>query len=282
MGFDLKMPVVSPKGPYFWSQELIVMVKDAPPRHCHYLIVQTYSNSDFQLQKAWRSDEAGKLVEDYPIAPAPVMADARRVFLGPANLGAERGWSSWYSGTLGAASVGIGADDPATGLNCFTIGVNDVVPGTTNHADIKSEVFPLGPSAKGRLPIMLSFAYKLPGKVKAGDNVQMFFRFFDRATNFLDQQMILIGSKTADSEMTAYKTMTLANIFAPVKAAVADIWITANVFDAPWSSGIAQFDDFSVTVNSPRSRTGTFAGIGAFAALAVLLTWAWFARHRRN
>jgi hypothetical protein len=258
-------------------------VKDTPPRHCHYLIVQTYSNGDFQLQKAWRSDESGKVLEEYPIAPAPVMADAQRVFLGPANSGAERAWSSWYSGTQGMASVGIGADDPATGLNCFTIGVNEVVPGTTNHADIKSEVFPLGPSANGRRPMMLSFAYKLPDKVKSGDNIQMFFRFFDVATNFLNQYIILVGSRTADSEMPVYKTMTVPNIIAPARAANADIWITANIFDAPWTSGTAQFDDFSVTTRSPRSRVESMVGIGAFAAAsAALLSWALLARHSRN
>ena len=235
-------------------------------------MVQTYSNSDFQVQKAWRADDSGKVLEEYPIMPAPPRAEARQVFLGPANAGAENGWSSWYNGVLGGGFVALDADDPATGMSCFLIGISNAVPGQTHHADIRSETFSLGRAGKTRQPLTLSFAYKLPGKVKPGDNIQVFFRFFDQTgTNYLGQEMVRLGSNTGDSEMRLYKTMTLADIFAPREAVSADIWIAANIFDEPWTSGAAQFDDFLVTAGPARSRAPLLVGATILALLTALL-----------
>jgi hypothetical protein len=266
-----KMPVISPTGPYFLSGEVHLITSDSPPKNYYYVVVQTYSNSDFQVQKAWRADDSGKVLEEYPIASAPPRADARQVFLGPANGGAENGWSSWYNGVSGGGFVALDTDEPATGVSCFRLGISNAVPGQPHHADIRSEAFALGRAGKTRQPLTLSFAYKLPGKVKPGDNVQVFFRFFDQTgTNYLGQEMVRVGSNTGDSEMSHYKRMTRTDIFAPRKAMTADIWVLANVFDEPWSSGAAQFDDFLVTAGPARSRPALFVGV---AILGMLTAW---------
>ncbi len=255
-----KPPTISRKGPYYWSLELRAFTQDAPPRNLYFVLVQTYSNSGFQLQKAWREDGSGKVVEEYPIAPAPRMADPRRVFLGPANPGAESGFASWYEGTLGAGSVSIRNEDPATGLNCFSIGVTNTGSGGTNQADLRSEMFPLGRVGNARGPFTFSFAYKLPEKVQPGDNLDVNFRFFDKEGNFLGQEVTNVGSSSQDSAMTRYKTMTVGDIFAPSGAVQADVWVVAGISE-PWTSGCAQFDDFSVTFDPPPSWAGILVGI---------------------
>ena len=242
-----KLPTVSPNGPYYWTLELHAITKDAPPRNLYYVVVQTYSNSDFQLQKAWRADNAGKVVEEFPIVSAPKMGNSRRIFLGPANSGAESGFENWYNGVLGGGLVDIGTDDPATGLCCFRIGITNAAAYPVNHADLRSVMFSLGNAGKKHKPFTFSFTYKLPEAVNAGDNIEVNLRFFGESeTNFLGQKTILVGSSTADSEMREYKTMTVTNIVAPDGAAKADVWVVANIFDT-WTSGAAQFDDFSVT-----------------------------------
>jgi len=242
-----RLPTVSPNGPYYWSLELHAITKDAPPRNLYYVIVQAYSNSDFQLQKAWRTDDAGKVAEEFPIVPAPKMASLHRIFLGPANPGAESDFANWYNGVLGGGLVDIGTDDPATGLCYFKIGITNAGAYPVNHADLRSVMFPLGHAGKKLRPFTFSFTYKLPEVVKAGDNIEVNLRFFDLTeTNFLGGKTILVGSSTADSKMSEYKTMTVSNIVAPDGAAKADVWVVANIFN-PWTSGIAEFDDFSVT-----------------------------------
>jgi hypothetical protein len=275
-----KLPVITPNGPYFLSGEVHLITSDSPPKNFYYVVVQTYSNSDFQVQKAWRADDSGKVLEEYPIVPAPPRGDARQVFLGPVNPGAEDGWSGWYNGVLGGGFVALDTDDPATGLSCFRIGISNAVPGQIHHADIRSETFSLGHAAGKRQPITLSFAYKLPGKIKPGDNIQVFFRFFDQTgTNYLGQELVRLGSNTGDSEMRLYKRMTLPDLFAPRNAVTADIWVVANVFDEPWTSGAALFDDFLVTAGPARSRALLY--IGAII-LGVLTTWLiWALRTRR-
>jgi hypothetical protein len=66
-----KLPVISPNGPYFLSGEVHLITSDSPPKNYYYVMVQTYSNSDFQLQKAGRADASGKVLEEYPILPPP-------------------------------------------------------------------------------------------------------------------------------------------------------------------------------------------------------------------
>jgi hypothetical protein len=275
-----KPPEMSAKGPYFFSEELHVIAEGSPPRHYRYVVVQTYSNSDFQVQRAWRADPSGKVIETYPVAP-PAKADAGRIFLGPVNPGAESELAHWYSGTLGGGTVSVGTGDPATGFNHFTIGITNAASGQTNHADFRSEPFPLG-SAKKIRSIVFSFAYKLPEKVKRGDNIEVYFRFFDSGTNFLGQKMIPVGSSTSDSEMSRYKTMT-TRILVPHNAVTADIWVVANIF-GPWTSGTAQFDDFSATVAPGGLWARIFVGTGAviFAALTAWLIGAFYARDRRR
>ena len=282
VGFGLGSPVVSSRGPYYWSQQFTVVFRDTPPRHCHYLVVQPYPEGDFQLQKAWRSDDTGKIVEESPIVPAPPRADPRRVFLGPANAGAERGWSGWFNGVLGGGSVAIGTSDPATGLNCFEIGITNPAAGQTHHADIRSVMFPLGHGRPARGPFTFSFAYKLPAKVKPGDNIEVNFRFFGKKdTDCLDQQTAIVGSKSGDSEMKQYKTMTLTGIMAPKGAVQADVWIVANIA-SPWTSGMAQFDDFSVTAVRAPTWIGLFIEVWLPAALALLVLGTLYLRWSRR
>ena len=186
---------------------------------------------------------------------ATMPAPAKQIILGPPNPGAETG-GQWYSGTNGAAYLSVDNTDPNSGNNDFTLG--NITAGTENRADWRSRLFSLGPAAGGGEPITFSFTYKFPGKVKSGDDIAVFFRFFDdTGKNFLGQQYIPLGSSSGDSEMTGYKKVTLTGIRAlknatgiqlpkGARTAKADIWVTCNIF-SPWTSGDARFDDFSVT-----------------------------------
>jgi hypothetical protein len=185
---------------------------------------------------------------------ATMPAPAKQIILGPPDPGAERG-GQWYNGTNGAGYRLIDDTDPNRGNNDFTLG--NKTAGQENRADWRSRLFSLGPAAGGAEPITFSFAYKLPGEVKPGDDIAVFFRFFDdTGRNFLGQQFIPLGSSSGDSEMTGYKTVTLTGIRAlknatgvrlpkGARTAKADIWVTCNIF-SPWTSGDARFDDFSV------------------------------------
>jgi hypothetical protein len=185
----------------------------------------------------------------------PALSAPKQILLGPLDAGAELG-GEWYSGTNGAAYLFIDKTDPNSGASDFTLG--NKTAGAENRADWRSQLFSLGPAAGGTEPMTFSFAYKFTGKVNAGDNIAVFFRFFDETgTNFLGQHYIPLGSSSGDSEMTSYKTATFANLRAvknatgiqlPIgaRAVTADIWVTCNIF-SPWTSGDARFDDFSVT-----------------------------------
>ena len=178
---------------------------------------------------------------------------AKQIILGPPDPGAELG-GQWYNGTNGAADLFLDATDPNRGGYDFTLGNTTV--GKENRADWRSQLFSLGPAARGAEPITFSFACKLPGQVKPGDDIAIFLRFFDDSgTNFLDQVPVMIGSSSGDSEMSGYKIVTLSGLRAHknirgARATAADIWVTCNIFK-PWSSGDARFDDFSVTTIKP-------------------------------
>ncbi len=281
LGVNLNMPVVSPKGPYYWSQAFHVILQDSPPRRCHYVVVQNYRDGGFQLQRAWRTDDTGKTVAEAPLVPPPVMGDPHWVYLGPMNPGAERAWRGWYNGTLGSGSVAIGTDDPASGLNCFVIGISNAAPGQTSHADIRSKMFPLRQS-KAHGPFTLSFTYKLPTTVKPGDDIEVNLRFFGQGKeNFLGQKTVAVGSSTGDSAMDHYKTTTVKGILAPRGAVRADVWITANI-GGPWTSGAAEFDDFAVTAPAAPSWSATFARVGIFATPVGLLMGALLLKRSRK
>jgi len=152
------------------------------------------------------------------------------------------------------------------------------------------------PAAGGAEPITFSFAYKFPGKVNRGDKIEMALRFFDETgTNFLGQIPISLGSRSDESEMTDYKTMTLTNLRAVKNAtgirfpkgartATADIWVTCNIF-SPWTSGDARFDDFSVTTlpAPPWVRRHWLISLTALVIIVVLPTLTiWVIRTRRK
>lgn len=173
--------------------------------------------------------------------------------LGPKNPGAENEFSQWHEQLTGAAIASIDEADPATDCNDFMVA--NSVPGGRNHAGFRSDSFPLGHVAESGRPITLSFAYKLPDKVKPGDNIEVSLQFSEETSMrvcSLGERKVLVGSFTGDSEMTEYKTITVTNIFAPENATAAQIWVNAN-FSEPWSSGAAQFDDFKVTAAPPPS-----------------------------
>lgn len=196
--------------------------------------------------------------------------------LGPKNPGAESKFSQWYEQSTGAAITSIDKTDPATGCNDFMVA--NSVPGRRNHAGFCSASFPLGDVAERGRPITLSFAYKLPDKVKPGDNIEVSLEFTEESSMracFLGQRKVLVGSFTGDSEMTRYKTITVTNTFAPENATTAQIWVSAN-FSEPWTSGPAQFDDFKVTAAPPRSWASVF-GLVTF-----LLIGRFYLRHSRS
>jgi hypothetical protein len=77
-----KKPEISPNGRYFFTEQFRLHTKDSPPTYYHYIVVQTYSNSDFQLLAAWHTDKAGEKLETYPVHPAPAYADRFLVRMG--------------------------------------------------------------------------------------------------------------------------------------------------------------------------------------------------------
>lgn len=197
------------------------------------------------------------------------VAEASPVFIGPPNPGAESGLTGWLVGHEGSGSVAIGTDDPASGAKCFQIAITNAVPGETNHADFRCEPFPLNGAGIPRRPITFSFAYKLPETVKPKENVEVYFRFYDRAGTFLDQKIARVGANTGDSEMNGYKTMTLEGIVAPDGSATADVWVAENIF-TPWTSGVAEFDNFSVTT-VPALHWGGIVFNGGVAGIAGVI-----------
>ena len=226
------------------------------------------------------------------VVTLPVWSAPKQILLGPPDAGAERG-GEWYSGTNGAAYRSVDDTDANTGANDFTLG--NKTAGAENRADWRSRLFSLGPAAGGAEPMTYSFAYKLPSKVNAGDNIAVFFRFFDETgTNFLGQHYIPLGSSSGDSEMTGYKTATFTGLRAVKNATgirlpkgartvTADIWVTCNIF-GPWSSGDARFDDFSVTTLPPPSWISRhwLISLTALLIIVVLPTLTiWAIRKRR-
>ena len=217
------------------------------------------------------------------IGVVTISVPAKQMTLGPLDPGAELG-GQWYNGTSGMAYLSVDNSGPNHGNNAFLIG--NKTAGETNRADWRSQLFALGPAAGGAEGMTLSFTYKFPGKVNRGDNIAVFFRFFDETgTNFLGQHYIPLGSNSGDSEMTGYKTVTFTGLRAmknatgirlpkSARTATADIWITCNIFN-PWTSGDALFDDFSVTTPKsfrlPAILISVTVLLGLTVAAAVLL-----------
>jgi uncharacterized protein (TIGR03435 family) len=209
------------------------------------------------------------LVVGNDTAAKAVPTDRSQALLGPLNPGAESGCDNWLHGMNGAASLSLDSTEPAAGINDFTL--KNTEAGRENHADWRSEIFPLGPAANGAKPMTFSFAYKLPDTVKDGDNLHVQFRFYDQAKTFLEQKDFLMGSQSHDSAMTSYKTITDRGIVAPAGAQLADVTMTANFYDGDnWSSGTGRFDNIFVTVAQPAAGLKLLAGLVALAALAGL------------
>jgi hypothetical protein len=216
------------------------------------------------------------------IVTTMVASGKDQIFLGPAESGTWSGSSKWPNGMYGAASTSYDFEDHAGGVCAFVI--SNTVAGAENKADWRCEFFSLGPAAGGARPIIFSFAYKLSDRVAAKNNIIVLLRFYDSTgTNFIGQQIIPVGAHTSDSAMTDYRTLTINGIRAPTRARTIDIAIVANQnANEPWVSGVARFDDFSVTT-LPRSlrfkmMVGTAVLLGV-CTLTLLLVLLW---RRRN
>lgn len=202
-----------------------------------------------------------------PFAAAP--PDQTQALLGPLNPGAESGCEDWFYGMSGAASLSIDSTGPASGANDFTLA--NATAGRENHAEWRSEMFPLGAAANGRQPVTFSFAYKLLDMVKDDDNLRVQFRFFDKSNNFLDQKLFWVGSQTHDSAMTCYKTITSSGIRVPAGTQKSDITLSANLYDGDnWSSGTGRFDNLFVTTSASSIRTKVLVGVVVLSGLAGL------------
>ena len=151
--------------------------------------------------------------------------------LGPPDTDASSAGANWYTGANGGGSVSVDFNDPATNGGCAFV-ISNTVAGKENNADWRCPNFSLGPAAGGARPITFSFAYKLSDRVAAGNNIQVQLRFFDSTgTNFISERVVPVGTRTGDSAMTSYRTITIPGILAPPKARTADAWIDANDFD---------------------------------------------------
>jgi hypothetical protein len=205
-------------------------------------------------------------------------ARAKPVLFGPANPGAENGAEDWWQGARGGGHIAIDNTDPASGTNDFTLG-NTRLDGD-NSADRRSVAFPLGPAAAGAKPVTFSFAYKLTDEVKPGDNMRVQLRFFDRGTNFLSEKDFWVGSKSRDSAMNRYRTLTVAGIPMPRHARMADIRVTENFWGDHWSSGTGRFDDFRVT---PTTHSMLFYAVSAVVSLGIaFLAALWFLKRKKQ
>jgi hypothetical protein len=174
-------------------------------------------------------------------------------FLGPANPRVEDGSDHWYFRTNGSAVAFVGHDP--SGSNTFILG-NTAAGQST--ADLRSETF-LVPAAIDH-PLTFSFAYKLPDRVHAGDNVHVNLRFFGtNLDDYLDQKTVLVGSSSGDSNMIDYGRIIWRGITGPKGARMADVWITANI-NHPWTSGLAMFNDFSVRSEPVQTAEPGFLG----------------------
>jgi uncharacterized protein (TIGR03435 family) len=212
------------------------------------------------------------LVVKAAVPAPPVFTDRKRTLIGPVNPGAEEGSEYWHHDVSGDGSLSTDRADPAAGTGDFTLENSN--SNRQSHADWRSETFSLGPATNGTMPLRFSFAYKLPGPVKDGDNLRVQLRFFDRATNFLEQKVFWVGSSTRDSAMTGYKTITADDIPVPAGSRFADLTLGANQYDDRWSSGAGRFDNLLVTIKktpaSPFKRFG-FAVLSGLAVLTLLL-----------
>jgi len=208
------------------------------------------------LKPDWVSSEV--LVVKTATHTPPVFTDPERTLLGPLNPGAEEGSEHWFHGTSGDGSLRTDHVDPAAGAGDFT--VENANSNRQCSADWRSAAFALGPATNGALPLQFSFAYKLPGPVRDGDNLRVQLRFFGPATNFLDQKVFLVGTRTHDSAMTGYKTITADAIPVPAGAWFSDLTIGANQYDDCWSSGIGRFDNLIVTI--PQTSAAPFRRLG--------------------
>jgi Protein of unknown function (DUF3738) len=179
-------------------------------------------------------------------APPPISADKHEMSIGPLNPGAEEGIQHWYPGIDGDAWLLTDSTDPANGDNDFTL--ENSSTDRHDHADWRSEVFPLGTATNGARPLRFSFDYKLPDPVKDGDNLRVQLRFYDQTTNFIGQKEFWVGANTHDSAMTKYKTMVAGDIVSPPDARLFDIVLSANLYDDRWSSGAGRFDNVLVTI----------------------------------
>ena len=189
---------------------------------------------------------------------APV--DKSQSLIGPVNPGAEDGSEHWFHGMDGEGVLLTDDTDPATGDNDFTL--ENSSTNRQDHADWRSETFSMGAATNGTRALRFSFDYKLPGTVKDGDNLRVQLRFYDKTTNFIGQKEFWVGSKTQDSAMANYKTISTNGIIPPPGSWLADIVLSANLYaEDRWSSGIARFDNVLVTIpnasdSSPSSGGG--------------------------
>jgi len=194
--------------------------------------------------------EPGEVLVVKTKAPASTsLPDKKWRLLGPLNPGAEEGCEHWYHGMDGKGELLTDNSDPASGENDFTL--QNSSADRHDHADWRCETFSLGAATNGSRPIRFSFDYKLPGPVKDGDNLRVQLRFYDQNKNFMEQKEFWVGTRSHDSGMTSYKTITSEDILPPAGSRTADVTMTANLYDGDhWSSGTARFDNVFVTIQS--------------------------------
>ena len=123
------------------------------------------------------------------VAAMPMMA--KQILIGPANPGAEDGSDGWWVGASGKSYLLVDHTDPASDTSDFALG-NTNLDGD-NSAGWRSGNLSARAVAAGAKPITFSFTYKLVDEVKAGDNVLVQLRFFDKATNWISERDFVLG-----------------------------------------------------------------------------------------
>ena len=62
-----KTPTTNATNSYVYSQEFHFITQSSPPNNLYYVVTRSSSNEELHLQKAWRGDASGQVLEEYPL-----------------------------------------------------------------------------------------------------------------------------------------------------------------------------------------------------------------------
>jgi len=189
-----------------------------------------------------------------------------QIVLGPTPPIETADGAGWFSGQNGAAMSSVTDTSFPFDSDTYDGMLSNSIAGSANNADFRSAVFSLGPAANGAQTVDFSFYYYAPS-VNSGDNVRVDLRLWSgqNDTGFIDdnnQHPFSAGTMSGYSLWNSGPITTTGAYYA-------DIRVSINLFgDDTWSSGVAYFDNFSVTT-VPEPGPMALAGLGGLSMLAL-------------